>query len=477
MKAERQMSGQECRRSTSEPVRTPFVSNQTADATYEGSHRYTQAIMLVEHCTSSELIADMEAKYPRRAARFAVVIPCGGGKTTMVSKTYDWMIDFDDLVTDKLSLLMDSMQSDSWSDADTGDAYFRRIRNEIFSGFHNGWTRSGGKIEQIRRDNFAYFAERGNAALQALPEDDDRCVAVHSVSMAKALGLTILATYVPDDRVVDEPTYSRVAGIIDPIQRENTRCGLLAGFKAVREDAERHGQCVTDYPAVTSLLSLVQHDWSSRVRPCGTGLEHSTSRRRILHVTAGPSDASQPPPPVPAQAKPKPARRKDNNSPCTKQTQASWHATAVPVDNPRGFNPECEWRIGVGCRPHTTAGPSDASPPPPPVPTQAKPKPARLKCKSPCTKQTQASWHATAVPVDNPRGLGKDNEKPECEWRIGVGCRPHTTAGPSDASPPPPPVPTQAKPKPARLKCKSPCTKQTQASWHATAVPSTIPAG
>ena len=319
-------SGQECRRSTSEPVRTPFVSNRKANATYECSHRYTQAIMLVEHCTSSELIADMEAMYPRRAARFAVVIPCGGGKSTMVSKTYDWMIDFDDLV---------ALPSDAWSDADT---YFRHIRNEIFSGFHNGWTGFGGKIEQIeqiRRDNFAYFAERGNAALQALPEDDDRCVAVHSVSMAKALGLKILATYVPDDRVVDEPTYSRVAGIIDPIRRENTRCGLLACFKAVREDAERYGQCVTDYPDVTSLLSLVQHDWSSRVRPCGTG--------PVVHATAGPSNASPPPPPVPAKATP--ARRK------------------VPVNKPRGL---CEWQTGVGCRPHATAGPSNASPPPPP---------------------------------------------------------------------------------------------------------------
>ena len=145
---------------------------------HDRTHRYTEAVMLVEHCTSSELIAEMKAKFPRRAARFAVVIPCGGGKTT-IARWVDWMIDFDDL--------MCSMPSDD----DYTNAV--HIRNELFSGVHNGRTSHGGKIAQMRRDNFAYFAERGNAALQALPEDDDRCVAVHSVSMAKALGLTILA--------------------------------------------------------------------------------------------------------------------------------------------------------------------------------------------------------------------------------------------------------------------------------------------
>ena len=164
----------------------------------------------------------------------------------------------------------------------------------------------------------------------------------------------ILATYVPDDRVVDEPTYSRVADILDPIERIGSRCGFLAGFKAVREDAVRHGQCVTDYPDVTLLFSLVQHDWSSRCRPCGKCSGYNPSRQRIRHSTAstpppvlttakdqGLSEASQQP--VPAQAKPtrpKPARSKDQ-SPCTKQTQASWNE-----------KPECEWRKGVGCSQH-----------------------------------------------------------------------------------------------------------------------------
>ena len=64
--------------------------------------------------------------------------------------------------------------------------------------------------------------------------------------------------------------------------------------------------------------------------------------------------------------------------------------------------------------------------------TAARHRPARRKDNSPCTKKTQASRDATAVPVNKPRRLGMDNEKPECEWRIGVGCRPHATAVPVD---------------------------------------------
>jgi hypothetical protein len=229
--------------------------------THERTHRYTDAVMLVEQCTSSELIADMEAKYPHRTARFAVVIPCGGGKTTMVRVCRSTDVDEFDLID------FDDLVGAMPKDADYTNAV--RIRDEIFSGVHNGRVGAGGKIEQIRRDNFAYFAERGNAALQALvPEDDDRCVAVHSVSMAKALGLTILATYVPDDRVVDDPAYSRLTDIPDYRHRSDARRGFLAGFKAVRDDAERHGLCVTDYPELTSLLPFVLHDWSSRAHPC-----------------------------------------------------------------------------------------------------------------------------------------------------------------------------------------------------------------